>query len=141
MVCLNCGGSRHYHKINTCQLMLVQAETFPNQALDTVSVVSVPDIAFGNRQTQSRMTQAIDPSQHRQTRIRRFLSLLEYPLESGGIEQAAGSRETVASRSQRTQTVKLFRPLARRALMTRRPPRVFMRARKPWVRTRLILLG
>lgn len=33
------------------------------------------------------------------------------------------------------------RPLARRALITRRPPLVAMRARKPWRRLRLILLG
>jgi hypothetical protein len=33
------------------------------------------------------------------------------------------------------------RPLARRALRTRRPPLVAMRARNPWRRLRLILLG
>ncbi len=36
----------------------------------------------------------------------------------------------------RTQTAKRLRPLARRALMTARPPTVFIRARKPWVRLR-----
>lgn len=39
------------------------------------------------------------------------------------------------------QTVNDARPLARRALMTLRPPTVAILARKPWVRTRLILLG
>ena len=39
------------------------------------------------------------------------------------------------------QTARRLRPLARRALITARPPRVFMRARKPWVRARLRLLG
>lgn len=33
------------------------------------------------------------------------------------------------------------RPRARRALRTRRPPLVFIRARKPWLRTRLSRLG
>ena len=33
------------------------------------------------------------------------------------------------------------RPLRRRAVSTARPPVVFIRARKPWVRFRLILLG
>jgi hypothetical protein len=37
--------------------------------------------------------------------------------------------------------VSLARPLARRAFRTRRPPRVRIRARKPWVRARLSLLG
>ncbi len=34
-----------------------------------------------------------------------------------------------------------LRPLARRALSTLRPPRVAIRALKPWVRCRLRLLG
>ncbi len=33
------------------------------------------------------------------------------------------------------------RPLARRALITARPPRVFMRARNPWLRLRFKVLG
>lgn len=37
--------------------------------------------------------------------------------------------------------VNLARPHARRRLMTRRPPRVAIRALKPWVRARLIRLG
>jgi hypothetical protein len=34
------------------------------------------------------------------------------------------------------QTARRLRPLARRALITARPPRLFMRTRKPWVRAR-----
>lgn len=37
--------------------------------------------------------------------------------------------------------VSCARPFARRRLSTRRPALVAMRARKPWVRARLILLG
>lgn len=40
-----------------------------------------------------------------------------------------------------TVTVNCLRPLRRRFDNTARPPRVFIRARKPWVRSRLILLG
>ena len=40
-----------------------------------------------------------------------------------------------------TVTVNRLRPLARRRLMTLRPPGVAMRARKPWVLFLLILLG
>lgn len=39
------------------------------------------------------------------------------------------------------QAERRLRPLARRALMILRPPTVFMRARKPWLRARLRLLG
>ena len=101
MVCLNCGGSRHYHKVHACQFMLVEAEAFPDQALDPVPVVGVPDVAFGDCQPESRLIQSIRTSQYGQPVIARFLRLIEHPLEFGGIEQAVGSRETVASRSQR----------------------------------------
>jgi len=37
--------------------------------------------------------------------------------------------------------IRRLRPLARRALITARPPRVFMRARNPWVRACLRLPG
>jgi len=39
------------------------------------------------------------------------------------------------------QTARRLRPLARRALITARPPRVFMRTRKPWVRARRVFEG
>ena len=38
-------------------------------------------------------------------------------------------------------TVIVFRPIARRRLITFRPPLVFMRVRNPWVRERFALLG
>jgi len=38
-------------------------------------------------------------------------------------------------------TLSFARPLARRALITARPPLVFIRARKPWVRLRLTTEG
>ncbi|MEK0432307.1 MAG: hypothetical protein RL700_514, partial [Pseudomonadota bacterium] len=39
------------------------------------------------------------------------------------------------------QTANRLRPLARLALITARPPRVFMRTKKPWVRARRVLEG
>ena len=39
------------------------------------------------------------------------------------------------------QTARRLRPLARRAAITARPPRVFMRVKKPWVRARFTLEG
>ena len=47
-----------------------------------------------------------------------------------------GHRVRPADQADRT-----LRPLARRALMMARPDAVAMRARKPWVRTRLMRLG
>jgi len=46
----------------------------------------------------------------------------------------------ICVRSQ-AQTASRLRPLARRALMTARPPLVFMRTKKPWVRARRVFEG
>jgi hypothetical protein len=46
----------------------------------------------------------------------------------------------MASRKQ-AYTARRLRPLARRAAITARPPRVFMRVKKPCVRARLTLEG
>ena len=57
------------------------------------------------------------------------------PLEPAGANRGAGQDP------EGPQTARRLRPLARRALMTARPPRVFMRTRKPWVRARRVLEG
>jgi len=49
--------------------------------------------------------------------------------------------QNLACLKNRSQTARRLRPFARRALITARPPRVRMRARKPWVRARLTLEG
>ena len=60
-----------------------------------------------------------------------------------GIELRAGFQtlQSLARNKTGAQTARRLRPLARRALMTARPPRVRMRARKPSVRARLTLDG
>ena len=63
------------------------------------------------------------------------------------IEEPVPFFESISSGARRRERslpvygVNRARPLARRRLMTRRPALVAMRARKPWVRARLILLG
>jgi hypothetical protein len=60
-----------------------------------------------------------------------------------GVELCAGFQPVQNLTREKTadQTARRLRPLARRALMTARPPRVRMRAKKPWVRARLTLEG
>jgi hypothetical protein len=53
---------------------------------------------------------------------------------------AKGSMAKAADKTN-CQTARRLRPLARRAAITARPPRVFMRVKKPWVRARLTLEG
>lgn len=55
-------------------------------------------------------------------------------------DKSSGTRADAApSYFEATLTVSRLRPLRRRLFRTRRPPRVAMRARKPWVRLRRML--
>ena len=63
--------------------------------------------------------------------------LTQHPAEIPSRTQPAALGEAV----QLSYADNRFRPLARRALMILRPPLVAMRARNPWVRLRLRLLG
>jgi len=70
------------------------------------------------------------------------LLLAQNPTESSRSQQALLFAKTVTVVSHRViQADSRARPLARRALITARPPRVCMRARKPWVRLRFKVLG
>ena len=64
---------------------------------------------------------------------------------TGGLRRnahpAPASRDAARIRKSRGQADRRLRPFARRAAMTRRPPGVAIRARKPWRRLRISLLG
>lgn len=62
------------------------------------------------------------------------------PVEVGPRTQPVRSRKTFSSAGC-GQALRRARPFERRALRTLRPPLVVMRARKPWVRLRLTVLG
>lgn len=62
----------------------------------------------------------------------------EYPVELRFYLESMGRRKPG---SDSVQTEIRLRPLDRRALRTWRPPLVAIRARKPWVRARFIVLG
>ena len=63
----------------------------------------------------------------------------ERALEVGRSQYAAHHDCRRRQRCAVAQTARRLRPLARRALITARPPRVFMRTRKPCVRARRTL--
>jgi len=64
------------------------------------------------------------------------------PRESAGVLRLAAQPRLAGQRLARfIQTARRARPLARRALITARPPRVFMRSRKPCVRARRVFDG
>lgn len=60
---------------------------------------------------------------------------------TGKLRSTAQPRLAGQPGARRLYTAKRARPLARRALITALPPRVFMRSRKPCVRARRVLEG
>ena len=85
-----------------------------------------------------RVLRARERVQH-EVAIRLGTALAVDALELGTPRQAAPLGATL--RAHDPQTVSRLRPLSRRRLSTRRPARVLMRARNPWVRARLRFLG
>ena len=60
---------------------------------------------------------------------------------AGEMRPATQPRQARQLGTRLCHTARRARPLARRALMTARPPRLFMRTRKPWVRLRRVFDG
>lgn len=63
MICLVCGCSGHYHKIDSAQGMLPLTEAFSDKPFDSVAIRSLTDLSFGYRQPESRMTPTVAFSQ------------------------------------------------------------------------------
>jgi hypothetical protein len=115
-----------HHDVSRRQALLAVAERFANPALQGIAPYRQAHLALGNDQTQPRPT------------------LPQNGLELARRQQPLPAAETVAARGrsgQRQTLLMRWRPLARRALRTLRPPTVRMRARKPCVRARRRLLG
>ena len=121
-------------------------ETLPADAADTIALVGTPYLTLGNGETNARLAAGVFTEQNRDA-TRRLAARI-----GKDIAEILGARKTQASvktgpcqgrfihHARRPvvpgdrQTARRLRPLARRALSTARPPRVFMRARKPCVR-------
>jgi len=122
----------------------VQAKALSNQALYAVTLNRVASGLDGHCCPQTRVLQFIGHGQYRHKTIAGLeFAMLEHPLVLCCLQQAIRNRVTRCSRTQGggVQTARRARPFARRALITRRPLLVRIRARKPWVRLRLRLLG
>ena len=145
-----------HHKVDWGQSGSAQPETLPDQASKPVAPDGQANFLFRNRETQARPTQRILMEEYGEKTIRGPLTVLEHVVEARRMQQAQLPREVLlvfARRmggkrgdrdlpgDRRRQTVSRARPFARRRFSTRRPARVAMRARNPWVRTRFSLLG
>ena len=118
------------------------SEAFPGKPFDTVSVDCLANAAPGDRQSEPRTAEVIPAGQYQQAAITRLAGAIEDALELARLREPDGGRKSSGTCFLwLAQALRTARPLARRAFRTRRPPLVFMRARKPWRRLRLILLG
>lgn len=92
---------------------------------------------LADHHTQARLF-ALTASPFEDDKILPLTSRREFPGEMRLAAKPCGARKPEA---RELQTARRARPLARRALMTARPPRVFMRSRKPCVRARRVFEG
>lgn len=126
--------------------MLVQAKRLANDAPYAVSTHGAADGTQRHGHAEPGLATAVRNILDSEERVADATSGLAYLLEVPSVAELLGRRKTVACRGVRadqrdTPTASRLRPFALRRLMTWRPFLVAMRARKPWVRLRLILLG
>lgn len=130
------------HDVERSELALVVTEALADQPLDTVACHGGPGMLACDGQAEPGSTCVVRPREHREAVVDGAGGAAEDPVEIAAREQPGAFRKTGRRcRWRRRQTVSRARPLARRALITLRPPRVRMRARKPWSRFRFRLLG
>lgn len=135
---------RHQHQIDRREFTRTRTKGLARDPLDPVALVSASNLPFRDREAQTGpRCRAFTPGQC-QSILRHPLPGRENPAVVFGCQQApvpAKTGQTEGTDRHAPQAESRLRPLARRALMTARPPRVAIRARKPWVRLRRMLLG
>ena len=87
------------------------------------------------------MSETVGAGEHTEQAVTDTLSGATDFTQLGPGPQTLVLRKPEPWRRRQTQALRRARPLARRAFNTLRPPGVAMRARKPWLRLRLITLG
>ena len=133
IVTVKTGGAYHDNQVEPGKKVLMLAETFPNQTFEAVSINRSPGLFFCYGQAQPGRSAGIGMGKNREVLIRGLAGLLEDPLVLRAVQQANGARETESwcGQTPAYYCARRARPLARRALMTLRPPLVAIRARKP----------
>ena len=142
----------HHHHIQTRKTGLVLTEALSRQTLDAITAHRIFYAFFRYHQTQTRGITAVFPCPHGQYAARRLIRPIKNQLVFTGPGEPAASAETLLgsrplsginsdnqsggqhqtqSDGVADQADRRVLPLARRRLITRRPPGVLMRARNP----------
>lgn len=126
------------HNVQRRQLAAMQPERLPSHPLQPIALMRLANGATANNHPQPRPQRRIASGENAQRpAMNADLRRAQHPAELAWAVQAAALGETVSP----SYADSRLRPLARRALITLRPALVDMRARNPWVRLRLRLLG
>lgn len=151
-----CGAGRirpaEHDDVDPVQAVLVHAEGLSHRSFDPVSARGEPAVFSCYGEAQARAGSAVVAPQDGEVSIAASSCVLENTAKGGSVGQAIRSGEAGGvfhppgdrfdrNRRRKRYGVSRVRPLARRRLRMARPAFVAMRARKPCVRARLILLG
>jgi hypothetical protein len=135
VILLGHASAAHHHEIQATERLSVTPKTFARDPLETVARHGRLGDLARNSQAKAGISQIVGSGQHGETAIAGFDRLGENAGEGVPASQPGATREARVAGTG-AQGDKRARPLARRAFKTRRPPRVAMRARNPWVRLR-----
>ena len=137
--------SRHHNQVPVVKLRPLAPKAFADQPLEPVPIDGPSGLLLGNRQTQAGTTCFVAYCQHSKPAVGGTPGTVEYTLEISRRQEAGRAGKSAVGNMPGlicpNQGTRRARPLARRAFKTLRPLRVAMRARKPWVRARLSVLG
>ena len=134
-------ASYHDHQVPVRQPVLRLAKTLPKQSLQSVAHDRSGYLLARDGETEPGALARLFTDEDGNTGIGAPGIVFEYLLIFGGSRKSQPSRKRFAATRTHFYGVSRALPLARRALITPRPPRVCMRARKPCVLARFNLLG
>lgn len=116
------------------------AKAFPAQAFDPIAGHGSFDLTFGNGQTQAGKGQIILPAQQGEVFVADLAGTGKNLFKLGRSKESLVPSKSTGKHT-RYYAESTLRPLARRAFKILRPAAVDIRARKPCLRARFILLG
>ena len=142
-------GSRlaEHDDIESREIMPFMAKAFTTDAAHTVARYGQRELFLRQRKTNAGILFARFVIQHREIAVARATCVTKDGLKLTGCGQSTKAWEIETTEHRHTirrskiQCDKRARFLRRLRFKTRRPPLVAIRARKPWVRARLMRLG
>lgn len=122
------------------ELVRMMPEPLPHTPLDSCTLGRRADL-FGRNDSQSWVVQIIPREDNHEVSACRAASVREDRVKLRTSQQPVRFREVRRGYFLYVVGARRLRPFARRRLITFRPPLVFIRLRKPWVRRRDVFEG